>query len=120
MKPDFADRASRLLLIAAGASFFLGLSATPLIDLDEGAFTAATQEMFVRGNFLATYLNGAPRYDKPILSYWLQAAAAACCGFSEFALRLPSALMGLTWMLCAWQFARRLFGKSAARVLPRW
>lgn len=112
MKPDFADRASRLLLIAAGASFFLGLSATPLIDLDEGAFTAATQEMFVRGNFLATYLNGAPRYDKPILSYWLQAAAAACCGFSEFALRLPSALMGLTWMLCAWQFARRLFGEE--------
>ncbi|WP_131111951.1 ArnT family glycosyltransferase [Sulfuricystis thermophila] len=103
-----------LLLCAAGLSFFVGLSATPLIDLDEGAFTAATQEMFARGDFLATYLNGEPRYDKPILIYWLQAAAVAFLGFSEFALRLPSALMGLTSMLFAWHFARRLFDAETA------
>ncbi|MFN3884700.1 MAG: ArnT family glycosyltransferase, partial [Rhodocyclaceae bacterium] len=78
--------ASRWLVLAAGLAFFVGLSATPLIDLDEGAFTAATQEMFTRGDFLATYLNGEPRYDKPILIYWLQAAAAALLGFGEFSL----------------------------------
>ncbi|NWG31496.1 MAG: glycosyltransferase family 39 protein [Rhodocyclaceae bacterium] len=106
--------ASRWLLLAACLAFFVGLSATPLIDLDEGAFTAATQEMFARGDFLATYLNGEPRYDKPILIYWLQAAAAALMGLSEFSLRLPSALMGLASVLFAWHFARRLFDAETA------
>ncbi|WP_126446812.1 ArnT family glycosyltransferase [Sulfuricystis multivorans] len=108
-------RADWLLFWAVCLSFFIGLSATPLIDLDEGAFTAATQEMFARGDFLATYLNGVPRYDKPILIYWLQAASAALFGFSEFALRLPSALMGLAWTLFAFGFARRLFDARTAR-----
>lgn len=116
MKPIDWDRlASRWLLLAACLAFFIGLSATPLIDLDEGAFTAATQEMFARGDFLATYLNGEPRYDKPILIYWLQAAAVALLGFSEFALRLPSALMGLATMLFAWHCARRLYDNETAR-----
>lgn len=108
--------ASRWLLLAACLAFFIGLSATPLIDLDEGAFTAATQEMFARGDFLATYLNGEPRYDKPILIYWLQSATAALLGFSEFALRLPSALMGLASTLLAWHFARRLYDAETGRL----
>lgn len=103
-----------LMLLAAGLAFFAGLSATPLIDLDEGAFTAATQEMFARGDFLATYLNGQPRHDKPILIYWLQAASAGLFGFTEFALRLPSALLGLAWMGLAYHFARRLYNREVA------
>lgn len=109
-----AGTTEALLLLAVGLSFFAGLGATPLIDLDEGAFTAATQEMFARGDFLATYLNGLPRHDKPILIYWLQAASAGLLGFSEFALRLPSALMGLAWTLLAYRFALRLHDRQAA------
>jgi len=107
-------RANGLLLVAAGLSFFAGLGATPLIDLDEGAFTAATVEMFVRGDFLSTYLNGEPRYDKPILTYWLQALFAWLFGFNEFALRLPSAFAGLTWTVLAYRFARRLYDVETA------
>ncbi len=104
------------LLLAAVASFFAGLAATPLFDLDEGAFTAATLEMFARGDFLATYLNGVPRYDKPILSYWLQALSAAAFGFNELALRLPSALAGLVWTALAYRFARRLYDPETALI----
>ena len=45
-----------------------------MFDLDEGAFLEATHEL-LGGHWAATTLNGEPRYDKPILSYWLQASS---------------------------------------------
>ena len=80
-----------LAAAAIVASFYWMLGAAPLFDVDEGAFSQATLEMFERGDFLSTYLNGEPRYDKPILIYWLQASSVKSFGFNEFALRLPSA-----------------------------
>src|SRR5438105_3830141 len=56
-----------LAAAAVITSFFWLLGAAPLFDVDEGAFSQATLEMFQRGDFLSTYLNGEPRYDKPIL-----------------------------------------------------
>ena len=54
-------------------TFFFNLGEAPLFDVDEGAFTEATREMFERNDFMTTCLNGSTRYDKPILIYWLQA-----------------------------------------------
>jgi 4-amino-4-deoxy-L-arabinose transferase-like glycosyltransferase len=51
----------------------LGMGTTPLFDVDEGAFSEATREMLESGDFGFTFLNGKPRFDKPILVYWLQA-----------------------------------------------
>src|SRR4029079_18074679 len=81
-----------LTLFAVALSLFLRLGDAPLFDVDEGAFSEATLEMFPRGEFLLTYLHGEPRYDKPILIYWLQAASVSLLGVSELAFRLPSAL----------------------------
>src|ERR687889_749354 len=103
-----------LAAAAVGASFFWMLGAAPLFDVDEGAFSQATMEMFQRGDFLSTYLNGEPRYDKPILIYWLQAASVALFGVSEFAFRLPSALCAATWAGLTFLFARRAYGTRRA------
>ena len=97
-----------------GALRQLALGRSPLFDVDEGAFSQATVEMFHRGDFLSTYLNGRPRYDKPILVYWLQAASIAVLGVSEFALRLPSALCASLWALLTFLFARRCLGSQQA------
>lgn len=96
-----------LWALALAAVLLAGLQA-PLYDVDEGAFSEATREMLASGDFGHTTLNGAPRFDKPILVYWLQAASAAVFSLSEWALRLPSAL-------CAWLSALAL----AAFVAPR-
>lgn len=96
------------LALFAFAGFWLNSWAVPLFDLDEGAFTAATREMFERGDFLMTYLDGAPRYDKPILIYWLQAASVSVLGFSEFALRLPSMLAASAWMWVVYRFVNEI------------
>lgn len=99
-----------LLLAAAALGFFSNIWNTPLFDLDEGAFSQATIEMVNSGNYLTTTLNGAPRYDKPILIYWLQAASIKMFGIHAFAFRLPSALCALLWMWAVWSFARRYAG----------
>lgn len=98
------------LALFAFAGFWLNSWAVPLFDLDEGAFTAATREMFERGDFLMTYLDGAPRYDKPILIYWLQAASVSVFGWSEFALRLPSMLAASAWMWVVYRFVLEASG----------
>lgn len=91
---------------------FVGLN-NPLFDLDEGAFSEATRELIRSGNYISTTLNGLPRYDKPILVYWLQAASVLSFGPENFAFRLPSVLMSLVWFGATFAFARRHFGKTA-------
>jgi 4-amino-4-deoxy-L-arabinose transferase-like glycosyltransferase len=105
------EGAARWLTMAAVlASFFWMLGTPPLFDVDEGAFSQATLEMFQRGDFLSTYLNGEPRYDKPILVYWLQALGVALIGPSEWAFRLPSAICATLWALITYLFVRRFYG----------
>ncbi|WP_006786107.1 ArnT family glycosyltransferase [Thiorhodospira sibirica] len=97
-----------LLLAALWTAFFFNLHAFPLFDLDEGAFSEATRDMLARGDWIATYLYGEPRYDKPILIYWLQALSVSLFGLQEWALRLPSALASTAWMLLIYAFCARL------------
>src|SRR5688572_32552233 len=99
-----------LTIAAVFASFFLCLGSAPLFDVDEGAFSQATLEMFQRGDFLSTTLNGEPRYDKPILVYWLQAASVVLLGVNEWAFRLPSAICATLWTGLTYAFVKRIYG----------
>lgn len=103
-----------LILLLPPAAFLLCLGAAPLFDVDEGAFSEATREMFERGDFLSTYLNGEHRFDKPILIYWLQALGYLAFGPTEWAFRLPSGLAAIGWCYASWHFARERFGPDAA------
>jgi len=103
-----------LTVLAVVMSLFFALGRSPLFDVDEGAFSQATLEMFERGDFLSTYLNGEPRYDKPILIYWLQAVSVKLLGVNELAFRFPSALCASIWTLLTFLFARRRFGLHTA------
>lgn len=100
-----------LLLLGA---MLLRLGAAPLLDVDEGAFGEASREMLADGDWSRTTLNGEPRWDKPILIYWLQAGAMALLGQHEFALRLPSVLAAWGWVLATVMFARPRWGDAAA------
>src|SRR6185503_19474294 len=108
------DTGRWLAAAAVLASFFWMLGTPPLFDVDEGAFSQATLEMFQRGDFLSTYLTGQPRYDKPILVYWLQAAAVALLGPTEWAFRLPSALCATAWAWITYRFVRRHYDERRA------
>ena len=105
-----------LLACAVWLAFFHGLGAVPLFDVDEGAFGEATREMLVRGDYVSTWLNDRPRFDKPILTYWLQAFSVRLFGLDEFALRLPSALAATAWIVAIYVFVRRVLGRDTARA----
>jgi len=108
-------RATWIAWAAAIAVLFLWrLGAGPLVDVDEGAFAEATREMVTSGDWLHTTLNGADRFDKPILVYWLQAASVLAFGANAGAVRLPSALCAWAWCLCVAHFALPRFGAAAA------
>lgn len=104
------------LFVCIALGFFLGLGWVPLFDLDEGAFTEATREMLESGVFSATYLDGEPRYDKPIFFYWLQAASISTFGFNEWAFRLPSAVMACVWTYAVFSFAREFIGRHRGLI----
>jgi len=96
-----------LFILIAFCSLFPWLGATPLFDEDEGYFAEVAREMAVSGNYLTAYLNGKPEYDKPVLTYWAQAASFKLFGFNEFAARFPSALATFIWGIALFIFVRR-------------
>jgi 4-amino-4-deoxy-L-arabinose transferase-like glycosyltransferase len=105
-----------LLAAAVWLGLFHGLGAVPLFDVDEGAFGEATREMLARGDYVSTWLNGQPRFDKPILTYWLQAASVRLFGLDEFALRLPSALAAVAWIAAIHAFTRGVLDRATAHA----
>ena len=90
------------------------LGSAPLFDVDEGAFAESTRELVTGHDWGSTTLNGADRFDKPILVYWLQAISIKTFGVTEFAVRLPSALCAFLWCLALGQFAWRRYGPPVA------
>ena len=102
----------------------LGLIGTsgPLFDLDEGAFLEATREMLDGGHWASTTLDGEPRYDKPILSYWLQAISLTLFGWlspaipTEIIGRLPSVVAGALWAVVLGRFSADVTKKTGLGV----
>ncbi|MEZ5951452.1 MAG: glycosyltransferase family 39 protein [Planctomycetaceae bacterium] len=65
--------------------------------------------MFERGDWLVPTYNYELRTDKPIMLYWLMLSSFETLGVSEFAARLPSALMATLTVFCVYFLGRRLF-----------
>lgn len=104
-KPALDRQLKLLLFLLPLLAFAFNLGTIPLFDVDEGAFSEATREMFARHDFLSTWLNGAPRFDKPILIYWCQAVFVWLFGPNEWAFRMPSALAAATWCWATGMFS---------------
>src|SRR5438445_600082 len=83
-----------------------------LTDRDEGSNAEAAREMVASGDGITPTLNGAPRFAKPILLYWLISGSYLAFGVSEFTARLPSALFGTLLVLMQYVFATRMFGPT--------
>jgi 4-amino-4-deoxy-L-arabinose transferase-like glycosyltransferase len=109
------NRAGHWLLLAAAWSVLClpRLGSPSLWDIDEGNNAEAARDMAESGDWVVPHFNNQVRYDKPVLLYWLQAAAYAACGVNEFAARLPSALAALLAVLLTYELGRSMFGKGA-------
>ena len=111
-------RTRTLLVIAAvwALTTLAGLGSTSLSEPDEPRFAEATRQMFLRSDFLTPYFNGVPRFEKPILFYWMQAPAFALLGPTETAARLPAAICALGVLFLTFLIGERLLTRRAALV----
>ena len=73
---------------------FWRLGYASLLDPDEAHYAELTREMLHSGSWLVPLLDGKPFIDKPVLFHWLQGASVLLLGETEFAARLPTALVG--------------------------
>jgi 4-amino-4-deoxy-L-arabinose transferase-like glycosyltransferase len=90
-------------------TFFAGLDKPAITDSDEAFYAESAREMIESGDWLTPHFNDEPRFEKPILYYWLVALTYLIAGIGEGAARFPSALAGLGLTLLVFAIARRLF-----------
>jgi 4-amino-4-deoxy-L-arabinose transferase-like glycosyltransferase len=112
-----SDWGFRAILVAAClALYLLGTAGQSVFDRDEARFALAVKEMSQRGDWLVPSNFGEPRYNKPVLCYWLALASTRVLGMNEAALRLPSALCCILTVLVTMSIAQRLGGRRVARI----
>ena len=83
-------------------AYLLPISGRPMLRPDEFRYAEIPYEMIESGDFVVPRLLGVRYFEKPVLGYWLVAAAFKCFGYNRFSVRLPMALAtGATALLLA-------------------
>jgi len=93
-----------------------GNARTTLWDRDEPRYAGCVREMRASGDWIHPTFNAQPRYDKPILIYWLMLIATELGGDNPFGARLVSAVAGAGTCLVVWGLGRRMLGARAGRL----
>lgn len=101
-----------ILTVMIGVFFFIGLGTRPLFVPDEGRYAEIAREMIVNHDFITPYLNGIIYFEKPVLFYWLGAAAIKIGGLNLWSLRSINALLGLAGCLLTYLTARKLYNRT--------
>jgi len=123
------ERLAELLLVAGCCAFlfFVRLGAFGLLGADEPRYAQVAREMLARHDWVTPFLNGQPWLEKPPLYYWGAMLSYKVFGVSDWAARVPSALLASLMVLGVYAWAGRwrpamrvdaaLMAASAALVL---
>ncbi|MBK8525229.1 MAG: glycosyltransferase family 39 protein [Betaproteobacteria bacterium] len=98
-----------LLALLTGVAIF----ARPMTPIDETRYISVAWEMWLRGDWLVPYKNGAPYSHKPPLMMWLYQIGWAIFGVSEWWPRLVSPLFSASGLFLTMGLAHRLWPKHA-------
>ena len=103
------------LVLLASLTFLVGLGRGAITDADEAFYAEAAREMVQSGDFVTPFYNYEPRFQKPILYYWLTAGTYAVTGGpGEAGARFWAALSGIGLVLITAACARRWFDDGVA------
>lgn len=100
------------LLLLAAVTFFAGLGRGAITDSDEAFYADSAREMVASGDWITPSYNYEPRFQKPVLYYWLTAAASLVLGANEMAARFWAAMAGLGLVLVTAAAGRRWYDES--------
>ncbi|MCR4311417.1 MAG: glycosyltransferase family 39 protein [Candidatus Taylorbacteria bacterium] len=117
---DTRTVSKRLLLLVGLLTVFLflfRLGTEAFIDYDEATYTQVVKETIVSGHLLPLVLDDKPWVDKPPLYFFLATGSGYLFGFNEFALRFPSALLGILSIFLTYAITRQLKGGQITALL---
>ena len=100
------------LILLAALTFFAGLGRGAITDSDEAFYAESAREMVESGDWLTPHFNYEPRFQKPVLYYWLTAATYAVTGVGEMAARWWAAMAGFGLVLITAACGRRWYDES--------
>jgi len=100
------------LLLLAALTFFAGLGRGAITDSDEAFYAESSREMVASGDWITPYYNYEPRFQKPILYYWLTSATYLATGATEMGARLWAALAGVGLVLVTAACGRRWYDEA--------
>jgi 4-amino-4-deoxy-L-arabinose transferase-like glycosyltransferase len=108
--PAAGSRASLLIAAVFFLAFLPSLPQTARYHTDEAFYTDAALQMVRTGDWITPRAaDGMPRFQKPILTYWVVAASYRLFGVSFFTSRVPFLMAGAMVILLTHRLARRLF-----------
>jgi len=126
----FSDSKRRLalfaLLAAAVLPYCIDLGGSSIWDANEAFYVETPREMMQNHDYVSPTFNYQPRFNKPVLSYWIVTAFYKVFGVSVAVQRIPIALGALTMILVAFLLARAggdpdagLWAAAGMAVAPR-
>lgn len=99
-----------LLICFAAYIIFFNLGKAPLDNWDEAWYGEMTKEMLQTKNFVVLHWNYEFSFDKAPLPIWTNLFFASIFGFSEFSLRLTSAISGLLIIILVVFYTYKQYG----------
>ena len=104
-----------LLLAGAISPYFIDLGGSAIWDANEAFYVETPREMVERGDYVSPTFNYEPRFNKPVLSYWIVAAFYALFGISVGVQRLAIALGAIVLIATAYVLCRIAEPQTAGR-----
>ncbi len=86
--------------------YFVDLNGSSIWDANEAFYAETPREMMERGDYIGPTFNYLPRFNKPVLSYWIVAGFYQVFGVSPGVQRIPIALGAVAMILIAFVLAR--------------
>lgn len=112
--PDASGRNLLLFsLLLLAALTLVAILTRPLTPIDETRYVSAAWEMWLRGDFLVPFKNGAPYSDKPPFLFWMFQAGWALFGVNDWWPRLVLPLFSAGGLLLTYGLGRRLWPRHA-------
>lgn len=96
-----------IIAIVAGCLFVPFLGAVSLFAPGETELAAAAREMLASGRYTIAQSGAQSSYDIFPLFVWLQAGSTALFGPSDFAARLPNAIIGIITLLTIYAIGKK-------------
>jgi 4-amino-4-deoxy-L-arabinose transferase-like glycosyltransferase len=106
-----------VLLLLALVPYFVNLGAASIWDANEAYYVETPREMLESGDYLNPSFNYEPRFNKPVLSYWVVAALYKAFGVSVGVQRLAIAGAAMLTVGGAFVIARAASPHALAPLL---